>query len=271
MAETRGQRKRQLEREHDIEWEIEQKRKSLSPDQMECWVNLGDRIEAGTRTNDDGMSNRSGEEDTTENSSHTNQVNSNSVSTSTSTSVATTSNDISNMTTSITTSAIDKDSNTLSTAIPSTQISQIELSHIETEKVEPAVIEPTEAELLVAAMALRGEPVEHRMMASNKNNAKILYSVNEKQRYKRNKENKKKNYWAMTCCVQKCPARVYKYGDGRCVYAKNFCGHNHTTTFEEVVKEHQFKQELKDDCGKLDMVGGKLVPVREIFAKKSDE
>lgn len=45
MPDTRDQRKRQLEREEELEWELEQKRKFLRPNHMECSVNLGEHID----------------------------------------------------------------------------------------------------------------------------------------------------------------------------------------------------------------------------------
>lgn len=75
----------------------------------------------------------------------------------------------------------------------------------------------------------------------------------------------------MVCCVDKCPARVYYYDNGDCFYADQFCGHNHTTTFEQTVKVHEFKQSLKEECAKLDTFGGKLPSVRDIYDKISDQ
>lgn len=88
---------------------------------------------------------------------------------------------------------------------------------------------------------------------------------------KKNKRYNDAKYTAMTCCEPNCQARVYRYDDGRCIYAHKFAGHNHTSTSEDIVDLHEFKQNLKEECVKLDLVGGKLPSVKDVYMKLSDE
>lgn len=129
----------------------------------------------------------------------------------------------------------------------------------------------TEEERMVKAIALRGTEVEYEMVASNKVNLQVLFSIKERQRYKKSKYNQKLGYYAMICCIKNCKARLYLYDDGKCVFAANYEGHKHSTTQEQVVAEHHFKQKYKEQCSSLNGIGGKLPSVKEIYEKLSDE
>lgn len=115
----------------------------------------------------------------------------------------------------------------------------------------------------------RGMAVNFEWVPSGRKNFEVLYSIDEKQRYKKNKPSK--NYVGMTCCVDKCPARLFLYENGKCVYSDKFVGHSHTTVFESTVEDHQFKKKLRTECSKLETVGGKLPSVRDIYMQQSDE
>lgn len=75
----------------------------------------------------------------------------------------------------------------------------------------------------------------------------------------------------MTCCVVGCKAGLYLYDDGVCVFANSFTGHMHVSTQEDVVAVASFKEELKQECAKLETVGGRLPSVKEIFDKQSEK
>lgn len=262
MPVTRNERKRLIERERDHEQELALKRQFLGPNYLECVVHL-DNIVA-------------------QNGDIQNPVNSAEIQNQSSfISANDTQNSDIEMLQPLESSAnpvesIEKPNDGPIITANDTQESGTEIVNSPEATTNSANSAETsnenrEQKPLLNSMALRGQPLEYQFVPSNKNKAQVLYAPNEKQRYKKSKRNTKKGYMAMVCCERNCGARVYLYDDGRCVYADKFSGHNHSSTAEELVGIHQFKQDLKNECSKLEMIGGKLPTVQQIYMKNLEK
>lgn len=117
------------------------------------------------------------------------------------------------------------------------------------------------------------EPVNFRFTAARRVGQQVLYSIDEKQKYKVNQRNKgeeedKRDEY--TCCVSRCPARIWHYTSGRCIFSPNFKPHNHASDAEKVIKIDAVMKKNKDDAAKLVMSNGRIQPLEEIFRKNAN-
>lgn len=120
------------------------------------------------------------------------------------------------------------------------------------------------------AIRLRNTDVNYRLVPARKNQC-VLYSIDEKQKYKKNRYDKAKSCYGYTCCEKSCTARIFLFDNGDCKFSKNFEGHNHDKTFENEVKNKEFIDECYKESAKLNSVNGHLVPLKDIFIAKAEE
>lgn len=130
------------------------------------------------------------------------------------------------------------------------------------EPIDDQLIEEDEEKRKRLARELRNTNVPYRFVPAARKNQQVLYSIDEKQRYKKNKYDKGSKSHGYTCCVDKCTARVFLNDKGECIFSPKFEGHSHAKTFEHEVKTQQFKRDCEKECAKLDSINGQLVPVK---------
>lgn len=119
-----------------------------------------------------------------------------------------------------------------------------------------------------------GQPVNHCFTAGRRVGQKVLYSIDEQQKYKVNKryvgeEDEKRTEF--TCCKNRCPARIWLYNSGRCIFSPNFKTHNHLDTADEKVKYDALMDKNKEEAATLKLVNGHLPTLDEIFRKNATE
>lgn len=117
---------------------------------------------------------------------------------------------------------------------------------------------------------LRNTIVNYRLVPVRKNQF-VLYSIDEKQKYKKNRYDKTNGCYGYTCCVDKCTARVFRFDNGECKFSKNFEGHNHAKTFECEVAIKEFEDDCCKESAKMESINGQLMPLKDIFTAKAEE
>lgn len=124
-----------------------------------------------------------------------------------------------------------------------------------------------------AFVAKPGDPVTFKYVAASRMGQQVFYSIDEKQKYKVNKKNCGSNdnkYTQLTCCKDKCPARIWLYESGA-IFAPKFKPHNHLDNAEETVKYNAVMEMCKQESATLKLVNGKLPTLDEIFRKNATE
>lgn len=80
-----------------------------------------------------------------------------------------------------------------------------------------------------------------------------------------------KFYCSSQCCKSKCPARIWLYHSGVCIFSPNHKHHNHSDNAEDEVKINQAMSKSKKEVSALKLENGRLPTIDEIFRKNITE